>query len=122
MTIKYVDLLLELESLARQSDDAALACEAAEAAHRPEFDRCIPSEAKNASAESHARALELYTHVITNRHEAERLRREATILREAVERLKRYRETLVTVANANRQDVVEMVVPVLELLDEEEGE
>lgn len=78
------DLLADLESMARQSDDAALACEAQAAAHRPEYERCLPATPAAATPEAHARALELYAHVVVPEREARRLRAEAKTLRRAV--------------------------------------
>lgn len=85
LTRSYV--LRELRSSARQSDDAAAACEAGAALHRPEFERCVHVEPPDATPELHERALELYGQVIHPEHEARRLRREAQVFREAAELL-----------------------------------
>ncbi len=81
--------MTDLESMARQSDDAALACEAHAAAHRPEYERCLPATPADATPEMHARALELYPHVVVPEREAERLRAEAAALRRADDLLRR---------------------------------
>lgn len=95
------DLITELESMARQSNDAAASCEAAAERHRPEFERNVHVDPPDATAETHARAVELYQHVIGSEHEASRLRREAEVLRAAVAALRRYREALTRTSNLN---------------------
>jgi plasmid stabilization system protein ParE len=78
-----------LESMARQSEDAAASCQAAYDHHYPEFSRITENQA---SQEDHERLLELYGHVFPNRNEAQRLRWEAGLLREAAARLRRHEE------------------------------
>lgn len=95
------ELITKLESMARQSDDAAASCEAAAEKHRPEFERNVHVDPPDATAATHARVLELYSHVIGNENEARRLRREAETLRAAVAALRRYREALTRLSNLN---------------------
>lgn len=78
------EALAWLETAARRCDDGALASEAAAAAHRPEYEEVL---AAAPDAERHARALELYEHVVGNEREAARLRAEAKALREIAELL-----------------------------------
>ncbi len=81
-------IIEELESIARQSDDAAASCEAIAKLHRPEFEECVHGET---SQKNNNRALELYAHVITNEHEANRLRKEAVLFRAAIDELQKFR-------------------------------
>lgn len=75
------EVVAGLRAAARQSEDAAAACEAEVAVHRPEFERCLAA----VTEANHARALELYPHVVQRTHEAAALRAEAELFREAAE-------------------------------------
>lgn len=85
------ELVAELESIARQSDDAAASCQAIYDRHYPKF-RALTE--RQASAEDHDRLMELYGHVFPNRDQAKRMLKEAVVLRRAVSRLRRYEAAL----------------------------
>lgn len=72
---------------ARRTEDMAFSCEAAARHHRPEYVTCVHVEPPDATPESHARALELYQHVIHNDNEAHQCRAEAALLRAAAAKL-----------------------------------
>lgn len=78
------ELLKELESMLRQTEDAANSCQAAADYHRPEFKRNVNLAAPDTTEAMHDRALELYGHVINNDHEARRLRKEEAVLSKAI--------------------------------------
>lgn len=73
------EVIKGLQSMARQSDDAALAAEKVVAVFRPMFD-----EAFGGANPDHKRALELRYNALDQADEAKRMRREADFLRGAV--------------------------------------
>lgn len=78
------DVIKELASLARQSDDAARANEAGAAVFEDEYHSLSPAQDETA----HERISEIYEYMVGRPREARRLRREAEVFRAAINLLK----------------------------------
>lgn len=81
------ELAAGLRTAARASEDAVLAELAVAAMFRNEYAAALAPQRDPPSAtpELHARALELYPYVVLRDREADRLRQEAALLREAAD-------------------------------------
>lgn len=75
------ETLNELESLCRQSEDAARACDAEAAAFRSEYETLIDLPHNDASVR---RILELYAYAVDRPRDATRLRKEVATFRSAI--------------------------------------
>lgn len=81
------ELIKELLTMSRQSDDAAKANEFGAAAHQTEYDSYFTVQAQDRTDELHSRTLELYEYAINWSRNAKRLRKEAETFRLAAQRI-----------------------------------
>lgn len=81
------EIVAGLLTAARRTEDMAHSYEAAARHHNPEYETCIHVEPPDATPQTHARALELYQHVVHNESEARSCRAEARLFRAAAEML-----------------------------------